>query len=273
MELNFFVRFSNIFHFLDKLSLMTIIENNLSILHSLGYILLAILLWKTRGKVVLSIMLSGSLVALHGMGLLLPWFTSIDFEFGLLKAFVWIMWLGRYPCMLRSLFPENYSKNNASYFYVDRIGNNFGFNFPSPNLANDLSITFRFHILIAMLSYSCLVFTSVRALTIHFQENSLRNPKIRTPDLSLPSLIELDASLHRLLLVTFALLSGTVLSGVVVNLESGRIPLVFDHKTFFSLLAWLLISCIVVGKLFFGWRGRMVAKMTMIGCFLVILSY
>ena len=145
--------------------------------------------------------------------------------------------------------------------------------FPSPSLANYLSITFRFHILIAMLSYSCLFFTSVRALTIHFQENSLRNPKMRTPDLSLPSLIELDASLHRLLLVTFALLSGTVLSGVVVNLENGKIPLVFDHKTFFSLLAWLLISCIVFGKLFFGWRGRMVAKMTMIGCFLVILSY
>jgi ABC-type uncharacterized transport system permease subunit len=30
---------------------------------------------------------------------------------------------------------------------------------------------------------------------------------------------------------------------------------------------------IIGGKQFFGWRGRMVAKMTMIGCFLVILSY
>ena len=77
---------------------------------------------------------------------------------------------GRHACMLRSFFSKNYSKNNASYFYVDRIGNNFDSIFPSPNLANDLSITFRFHILIAMLSYSCLVFTSVRALTIHFRK-------------------------------------------------------------------------------------------------------
>ncbi|MDA9718856.1 hypothetical protein N9U60_00500, partial [Betaproteobacteria bacterium] len=61
---------------------MTLIDGNISGLHSLGYVLLSILLWKTSGKVVLSIMLSGSLVALHGMGLLLPWFTSVDFEFG-----------------------------------------------------------------------------------------------------------------------------------------------------------------------------------------------
>ena len=84
---------------------------------------------ENEGKVVLSIMLSGSLVALHGMGLLLPWFTSIDFEFGLLKAFVWIMWLAAILVCCEA-FSENYSKNNASYFYVDRIGNNFGFNFP-----------------------------------------------------------------------------------------------------------------------------------------------
>ena len=252
---------------------MTLIESNLSILHAMGYILLAILLWKTSGKVVLSIMLSGSLVALHGMGLLLPWFTAIDFEFGLLKAFVWIMWLAAILVCCEAFFRKIIPKIMPPIFMLAGLAIIVDAIFPSPSLANDLSITFRFHILIAMLSYSCLVFTSVRALTIHFQENSLRNPKIRTPDLSLPSLIELDASLHRLLLVTFALLSGTVLSGVVVNLENGRIPLVFDHKTFFSLLAWLLISCIVFGKLFFGWRGRMVAKMTMIGCFLVILSY
>ena len=72
---------------------MTLIDGNISILHSLGYILLSILLWKTSANVVLSIILSGSLITLHGIGLLLPWFTSIDFEFGLLKAFVWIMWL------------------------------------------------------------------------------------------------------------------------------------------------------------------------------------
>ena len=89
---------------------MTIIENNISILHALGYILLAILLWKTSGKVILSIMLSGSLVVLHGIGLLLPWFTSIDFEFGLLKAFVWIMWLAVILVCCEAFFGKLFQK-------------------------------------------------------------------------------------------------------------------------------------------------------------------
>tara|TARA_Y100000589_G_C27094403_1_gene605328 strand:+ start:368 stop:1159 length:792 start_codon:yes stop_codon:yes gene_type:complete len=249
------------------------VNGNLSILHSLGYVLLAILLWKSSERRSSSLILSGSLVLLHGFGLLLPWFTSTDFEFGLFKAFVWIMWLAAVLVCCEAFFRRIVPKVMAPIFVLTGIAILLDSFFPSPNLANDLSLTFRFHILIAMLSYSCLFFTSIRALTINFQENSLRNPKTRLPDLSLPSLIELDASLHRLLLVTFLLLSGTVMSGIFVNLESGRMPLIFDHKTFFSLLAWLLISCIVAGKLLFGWRGRMVAKMTMIGCFLVILSY
>ena len=252
---------------------MDLIGSDISILHAIGYILLAILMWKASKNVMPILMLSATLILLHGVGLLLPWFTSIGFEFGLSKAIVWIMWLASVLVCCEAFFRRMIPRISAPVFLATGIATLLETFFPSLDLNTDLSVIFRLHILIAMLSYACLFFTSIRAFTINFQENSLRDLKTKKPDLSLPSLIELDASLHRLLLITFLLLSGTVMSGVIVNLDSGNTPLVFDHKTFFSLLAWLLISCIVAGKFFFGWRGRMVAKMTMIGCFLVILSY
>ena len=88
---------------------------------------------------------------------------------------------GRHACMLRSFFRKIIPRIMPPIFMLTGFAIILDSIFPSSYLANDLSITFRFHILIAMLSYSCLVFTSVRALTIHFQENSLRNPKTRTP--------------------------------------------------------------------------------------------
>ena len=42
-------------------------------------------------------------------GFVVTWFTSIDFEFGLLKAFVWIMWLAAILVCCEAFF-ENYSK-------------------------------------------------------------------------------------------------------------------------------------------------------------------
>ena len=252
---------------------MNLFESDLTLFHACGYILLSILIGRLKKYTIAVLFVALSLIFLHGLGLLLPWFALKGFEFGLLKAVVWTMWLASILVCIEAFFRNIFPRITVPIFFLTGVFTLLDGILPSPTLSSDLGIVFQSHILIAMLSYACLVFTSARAATIHLQENSLREPSIKQPDHSLPSLVELDASLQRLLLITFVLLSGTLLTGILVNISSGNAFLIFDHKTFFSLLAWILIGMIIGGKQFFGWRGRMVAKMTMIGCFLVILSY
>ncbi len=47
----------------------------------------------------------------------------------------------------------------------------------------------------------------------------------------------------------------------------------FDHKTLFALLSWIAFGALLVGRHFYGWRGRTALRWTLGGFVLLLLAY
>jgi ABC-type uncharacterized transport system permease subunit len=90
---------------------------------------------------------------------------------------------------------------------------------------------------------------------------------------SLPPLLTMESFLFRLLYVGYVLLSMTVFSGLFFSQELFGKPLVFDHKTVFALLSWLLFSGLVVARLRVGLRGPTAVRWVLGGFVALLLTY
>jgi ABC-type uncharacterized transport system permease subunit len=45
------------------------------------------------------------------------------------------------------------------------------------------------------------------------------------------------------------------------------------HKTVLGMIAWVIFSALLVGKIRYGWRGKMAVKWTLAGFVLLLLAY
>jgi len=73
----------------------------------------------------------------------------------------------------------------------------------------------------------------------------------------------------------FVLLSATLLAGLLFGESfygpNGRWR--WDHKTIFSVAAWLAFALLLLGRARFGWRGRKAVRMLYTGAVLLLLAY
>ena len=75
-------------------------------------------------------------------------------------------------------------------------------------------------------------------------------------------------------LTGFVLLSATLLAGMLFgDPVTGRAGLKWDHKTVFSVLAWITFAVLLVGRSRFGWRGRKARRVLYAGTGLLLLAY
>jgi ABC-type uncharacterized transport system permease subunit len=206
-------------------------------------------------------------------GALLPgWFSESGMQFGFSTAIAWMFWLASILIWIEIFFaPEPLS---ARYiFFPAVLGVLLPVFLPSPMLSSDLSFLFRCHILVAMLAYSSLALAVAHSSIMMVHEASLRKLKQKQIFSSMPSLLEMDSSLVRVLFVSFVLITTTLLSGAAVNKEIGRSFLVFDHKTLFAVAAWFVVFVLLMGRIFLGWRGRFAARWTIVGFVFLVLAY
>jgi ABC-type uncharacterized transport system permease subunit len=47
----------------------------------------------------------------------------------------------------------------------------------------------------------------------------------------------------------------------------------WDHKTVFSLLAWVIFSVLLIGRYGFGWRGKRAVQVLYTGSLFLLLGY
>ena len=92
-----------------------------------------------------------------------------------------------------------------------------------------------------------------------------------TPDTALPLLV-LERLTFRMLAAGFALLSATLLAGWWFS-EALNHRWVWDHKTVFSVLSWLTMGVLLVGRWQMGWRGRVAARTLYLGAGFLLLGY
>ncbi|HYD34056.1 MAG TPA: cytochrome c biogenesis protein CcsA, partial [Methylophilaceae bacterium] len=132
---------------------------------------------------------------------------------------------------------------------------------------------FMAHLVIALLAYSLFTFAALHALLMAVAERSLHNKTtwIKLPDF--PPLLNMEKLLFRVITVGFALLTLTLLSGVLFSEELFHQPMKFTHKNVFAVLSWLIFGGLLLGRHIQGWRGRTAIRWTLWGFALLVLAY
>jgi len=134
------------------------------------------------------------------------------------------------------------------------------------------------HMLVGILTYAVLLLAAVHALVLAFAEQRLhRNSSSRVIGAALidrlPPLLTMERLLFRLLLAGFVLLTLTAVSGLFFSEAIFGRSWRLDHKTVFTLLAWVVFGVLLIGRWFWGWRGRTATRLTLIGFVVMLLGY
>ena len=93
-----------------------------------------------------------------------------------------------------------------------------------------------------------------------------RSAAVASGGVGLP-LLRLERLTFRFVVAGFVLLSATLLVGWSVA------PWHWNHKTVFSLLAWLVFATLLAGRRVFGWRGPRATRWLYAGAGLLLLAY
>lgn len=137
--------------------------------------------------------------------------------------------------------------------------------------AEPLDWRLQLHAWCALLAYATLGIAAVLAVFLWAQERALRRREFHGWLRALPPLTELEALLFRTIAVGFALLTATLLTGVlfVENLFAQHLV----HKTVLSVLSWLVFGGLLLGRWRRGWRGAKAVRWTLVAMTLLLLAF
>jgi ABC-type uncharacterized transport system permease subunit len=127
------------------------------------------------------------------------------------------------------------------------------------------------HAWCALLAYATLGIAALLAVLLWAQERALRRREFSGWLRALPPLTELESLLFRTIAVGFALLTATLLTGVlfVENLLAQHLV----HKTVLSVLSWLAFGALLLGRWRRGWRGATAVRWTLVAMALLLLAF
>lgn len=127
------------------------------------------------------------------------------------------------------------------------------------------------HAWLALLANATLALSAVLAVFLWLQERALRRRTFHLWLRALPPLTELEALLFRSIAVGFALLTATLLTGVLFVDDLFAQHLV--HKTVLSVLSWLVFGGLLLGRHLRGWRGTKAVRWTLAALILLVLAF
>lgn len=132
---------------------------------------------------------------------------------------------------------------------------------------------FKAHLLAAMLAYSLFTIAALHALLMTILERRLHHSAVSSMLTKLPPLLVMEKMLFRLVWTGFALLSLTLLSGVIFSQELFGQSVTFTHKTLFGFISWGIFAALLSGRHLYGWRGRTAIRWTLTGFAALFLAY
>ncbi|MGH8798917.1 MAG: cytochrome C assembly family protein, partial [Casimicrobiaceae bacterium] len=129
------------------------------------------------------------------------------------------------------------------------------------------------HIAVALAAYALLIVAALQAVLLMGLERRLHQGLAAPRTNAMPPLLTLERFLFRLVGVGYALLTLTLVSGILFSEQLFGKPLTLTHKTVFSVLGWLVFGSLLVGRHRFGWRGRVALRWILAGSILLLLAY
>lgn len=135
------------------------------------------------------------------------------------------------------------------------------------------STTFGLHLAISVLAYAFLALAMFQAILLWIQERQLRTRHPARLLTLLPPMQTMENLLLQLIVVGYILLSITLVTGVFFSKQIFGAPLVFNHHTVLSVLAWAIFGTFLIGHWRLGWRGRSAVRWTIGGFVVLGLAY
>ena len=145
--------------------------------------------------------------------------------------------------------------------------------FPGSPLHVSASPWLPLHLALGIASYGLFAAAVIHAWLMGRTETRMRQAS--APDGGLP-LLTLERLTFRFVTGGFVLLSATLVAGLVFSEQLYGTSMrgwKWDHKTVFSVLAWLTFGILLIGRARFGWRGRAATRVLYAGSVLLLLAY
>jgi ABC-type uncharacterized transport system permease subunit len=218
----------------------------------------------TRAALLLAWVLHGAVIAVD--------FGSGQTHFGFAAALSITAWLVLTVYALElQVFPQMRMRHALAWFGAAAVV--LAVVFPGNLLGAQSSPWLGVHLIFGVGAYGLLAAAVVHAYLMRRAERLVR-AGTGTSEGDVP-LMTYERLMFRLVAVAFALLSGTLAAGWLFGealYGPGR-ALQWDHKTVFSVLAWLTLAWLVVGHWRFGWRGRKAVSTLYAAAALLTLAY
>lgn len=142
--------------------------------------------------------------------------------------------------------------------------------FPGKPLHVSASAWLPLHLALGVASYGLLAAAVVHALLMARAERRIR---LAVDTHSGMPLLTLERLTFRFITAGFVLLTATLLAGMLfTEVLYGR-AWRWDHKAVFSVLSWLTLAALLLGRSRFGWRGRSAGRLLYAGAALLLLAY
>lgn len=215
-------------------------------------------------------------LALHAITLYQSMFIGAGLSFGLSNAISSIVWLTALIYWFSGFFNRLQGLQTlvAPIAGAAAIAVLLPLVFPSLRpLENTELPAFKAHLLVAMMAYSLLTIAALHALLMTVVERHLHHPATHSILTNLPPLLVMEKLLFGIIWVGFILLTLTLLSGIVFSKEVFGQSLTFSHKTLFGFISWGVFAALLIGRQFYGWRGRIAIRWTLSGFVTLLLAY
>ena len=127
------------------------------------------------------------------------------------------------------------------------------------------------HIVLSLLAYSVLFIAACQALALAFQERRLRSTRSLRALQLMPPLQVMENLLFQMLWVGLALLSLSIVTGLLF-LENMFAQRVVQHAVL-SMSSWVVFAILLWGRHTLGWRGRTAIRWTLAGFVILAIAY
>ncbi|MCO6426605.1 inner membrane protein YpjD [Nitrosomonas communis] len=215
-------------------------------------------------------------VTLHALILYQSIFINEGLSFGVGNAISSIVWLTALIYWFSGFFPRLQELQNliAPIAIVAAVAVLLPLALPSLHpLANTELPAFKAHLLVAMLAYSLFTIAALHAVLMTILEYRLHHPAMSPLLMNLPPLLVMEKMLFRIIWTGFILLTLTLFSGIIFSQEVFGQSVTFSHKTLFSFISWGVFAALLIGRQFYGWRGRTAIRWTLTGFAILLLAY
>lgn len=127
------------------------------------------------------------------------------------------------------------------------------------------------HIVTSIITFSIFACAGIQAVLLAVQQKLLRHKEVSGFVFRLPPLETMEQLLFQMIGFGFVVLSIVLITSIVFFQNS--VFTLFLGKTIVTILAWLVFTVLLIGRHFFGWRGKKAIYCTLSGAILLTFTY